>query len=538
MPKIGNRDESLVGFAALEQDFQLGSVQPLWSTTRIGGSPGVVIKDGFRVETKTTAYRPDNTIRGHFEFGLKYDDLNLEWLYRLFLQTGGSWIEDWIVESPRSVYARKAGFLYEWMTGELLKHTSGLAAYVNVLDPGKYLTATAPTKNTRWKLLDNMPGTPDYCPMVRLTSEVLHEVQFDVVKALSELDEKFGADLLMRSAAWLTFNESRATFTMEKESDRPSDIKRFAVAMAEHCGRIDEPLSDVSLKILQKAVLGARALRTGIRKSPVFVGTGAHFDVTVVRYIAPGFESVGRLLSGLRDFEERTRPPELDQRKSLIRAAAIAYGFVYIHPLSDGNGRVHRLLINDVLLRDGLVPGGVILPVSSTIVKSSTLRGEYDKVLDSISARQVKRYVTDYSFGPEYVCEDGVVSNFVFKAEKDAAPMWRFPDLTQHTLFMAKIVRKTVLENMTDEAEILARHDEARLRLKQAFEMPDNDADRIIRSLRQNGGKVTNTLSEEYVAIFDDPEVAAEVIEAVTSALDGRPQENVAPAKTQADRMG
>lgn len=36
-----------------------------------------------------------------------------------------------------------------------------------------------------------------------------------------------------------------------------------------------------------------------------------------------------------------------------MRSAVAAFGFVYIHPLADGNGRVHRFLVNDILRRDG-----------------------------------------------------------------------------------------------------------------------------------------------------------------------------------------
>lgn len=533
---MSNKDGALVGFAALEQDLQLGPVQPLTSTNRIGPTPGNAVAGGFRVTTKTVSYRPENSMRGHFEFGLKYDDLNLEWLSRFFKATGPSWLEEWVKETPRSVYARKAGFLYEWLTGQQLGSVASAVKYEEILDPARYLTATTPERNQRWKILDNMPGTPDFCPMIRLTDELQADTAFDVIQALEELDNKFGADLLFRSAAWLTFNESRATFTMEKEADRANDIKRFAVAMAERCGRMDAPLSDEGLVVLQRDILGTRVLRTGIRRSPVFVGSGANFDVTVVHYIAPNFQDLPRLMEGLRAFELRTRPKAVDQRRTLLRTAAISYGFVYLHPLSDGNGRVHRLLFNDVLMRDGLVPNGVILPVSSTILKSSTLKGEYDKVLDLISLRQVKKYVTDYSFGEERVYEDGVVSDFYFDGAEDAAPMWQYPDLTQHAGFFARVVTKTIKENMTDEAELLARHDQAKTRLKRVFEMPDGDADRIIRSLRENKGKVTNVLAKQYAVIFEDPEIAAETLEAVMSALDGRGEEKVTPRRFDADR--
>ena len=45
-------------------------------------------------------------------------------------------------------------------------------------------------------------------------------------------------------------------------------------------------------------------------------------------------------------------------------AAVAAFGFVYIHPLSDGNGTGPTFLLNDILRRDGVVPALVILPVS------------------------------------------------------------------------------------------------------------------------------------------------------------------------------
>jgi Fic family protein len=38
-----------------------------------------------------------------------------------------------------------------------------------------------------------------------------------------------------------------------------------------------------------------------------------------------------------------------------MRSAIAAFGLVFIHPLADGNGRVHRFLINDILRRDGVV---------------------------------------------------------------------------------------------------------------------------------------------------------------------------------------
>lgn len=47
----------------------------------------------------------------------------------------------------------------------------------------------------------------------------------------------------------------------------------------------------------------------------------------------------------------------------VLQAAAIAFGFVYVHPLADGNGRLHRCLIHHVLAERTYTPPGMVFPV-------------------------------------------------------------------------------------------------------------------------------------------------------------------------------
>jgi Fic family protein len=39
---------------------------------------------------------------------------------------------------------------------------------------------------------------------------------------------------------------------------------------------------------------------------------------------------------------------------AILAAAIIAFGFVFIHPFVDGNGRIHRFLIHPELIRNDL----------------------------------------------------------------------------------------------------------------------------------------------------------------------------------------
>jgi hypothetical protein len=322
-----------------------------------------------------------------------------------------------------------------------------------------------------------------------------------------------GADILMRTASWLTFKESRASFLIEQEADKTDRIQRFAHVIAKHCGLIDQPLSHNSLHTLQAGILGHEALGLGLRLSPVFVGQ-ATMRENIVHYIAPPFEAVPQLLSGLQAFEQATRGAE-----PLARAAALAFAFVYIHPMRDGNGRIHRFLINDTLMRDQALPAGVILPISASIMSSIDFRGRYERTLEVFSRTFMQHYAASYRFGELVTYEDGARSNLVFDAYTDALPAWRYPDLTEHVLYTAEVVAHTVRTEMADEARLLIVFQRAQERLKEVLEMPDQDANRIIRSLKENGWQISGKLQKIYPQL-GDRELGAKITQAVRSTFE------------------
>lgn len=127
------------------------------------------------------------------------------------------------------------------------------------------------------------------------------------------------------------------------------------------------------------------------------------------------------MLGGLKIFLERTRG-----QSAVMRSAVAAFGFVYIHPLADGNGRVHRFLINDILRRDGVVREPLILPVSSLITQDPAERRAYDRILDEVSQPLMRALAGLYAFAATPTpYPDGVSSNFVFRGDDVARPAWR-----------------------------------------------------------------------------------------------------------------
>lgn len=506
-----------VGFNALAERYGIVLAQPLRVESVIGTVRVSRESDKQIANIYSPSYKPSDDFAGHFAFGLKYEEVHLEFFARLFAATGPQPIEAWCRQERFGQYARRAGFLYEWLTGQPLNVpdvTNG--GYVDAIASERYLTRVLPRRVRRWRINDNLPGTPEFCPLIRRTTAVQEALQFDVGGALAELNQSFGPDILMRTASWLTFKESRASFLIEKEADQADRIQRFAHVIAQYCGRIEDPLSDSSLHMLQAGILGHDAVGLGLRRSPVFVGQ-ATLREDIVHYIAPSFETLPQLLEGLKAFELATRGAE-----PLARAAALAFGFVYIHPMRDGNGRIHRFLINDVLIRDKAVPEGVILPVSATIASSIDFRARYDRTLEVFSRPFMQRYASAYRFGELVDYEDGTLSNLLFNAYDDAQFAWRYPDLTEHVLYTAQVVAHTVRTEMADEARVLLIFQRAQDQLKDVLEMPDQDANRIIRSLKENGWQVSGKLKKAYPQL-EDSHRAERVVEAVRSAFEDWP---------------
>lgn len=502
-----------IGYRWLAENHGIEPVQAFRIDSQIGRSRSTLREHGLTHEQYVAAIRPEESVAGHLSFALRHEGVHLEFLSRLFSVIDPAELVMWIVTEPTGQYARRACFLYEWLTGQPLDFPGVMAGnYVNALDPEEYLTASEPVNNPRWRVRDNLPGVRDFCPMIHRTPQVRAAEAYDCAQGLMQLEQDFGVDLLMRSAVWLTVKESRASFTIEREEQNADRVQRFAAVMERRCGTWAAPLLPVHLTELQTEILGPRATRYGMRLSPVFVGENGFYS-PVVHYIAPHWDDTPAMLDGLQAFDHKTRG-----MSPIVRAAAISFGFVYIHPLVDGNGRISRFLVNDVLRRDGAVPAPFILPVSATIISTANTRRSYDQVLEAFSKPLMSAYGAAYRFGSRQIGADGVEFNLEFDRYADANPAWRYPDLTAHAEYLGEVVRATIELEMRTEAGLLRSLRRAREAVKNVLEGPDSDIDRIIRSVRDNGGVISGKLRSEFSALADSG-LANAVVQAINDVF-------------------
>lgn len=127
----------------------------------------------------------------------------------------------------------------------------------------------------------------------------------------------------------------------------------------------------------------------------------------IAHYIAPPSDDIACKLQGLKAFMEKTQG-----QSALIHSTVASFDFVYIPPLADGNGRVHRFLINDVIRRDKVIHEPIILPISQAIAEHPSDRHAYDKILDSVSVPLMKKIHDHYDFDKQALTyPDGIRSN-------------------------------------------------------------------------------------------------------------------------------
>ena len=162
---------------------------------------------------------------------------------------------------------------------------------------------------------------------------------------------KVHKDLLSRAAAFLLLKDSKASYAIEGERPPHNRAERWGRAIGQAGQKV---LNKEELLRLQKIVIeDERFIEMGWRTEGGFIGV--HDRVTsapVPDHISARWEDVSDLMDGLIKTYKRLANSDYDP---VLSAALIAFGFVFIHPFADGNGRIHRYLIHHVLAKNLLL---------------------------------------------------------------------------------------------------------------------------------------------------------------------------------------
>ncbi len=429
---------------------------------------------------------------------MRHEGVDLGVLNALFRAAPGAIVEEWVRSQPTGQYARRAWFLHEWLIGKRLDLPDApKAAYVGVLDEKRQFAVRGETV-TRHRVRNNLPGPPDFCPLVRHTDVLAAALDQDLAGEARAMVRRTAPDLMARAASFLLLEDSKASHVIEGERPPQDRIQRWGQAIGE-AGQ--QSLTSEELVRLQRLVIGdARFVHIGWRTEGGFVGRrDRETNAPIPDHVSSRPDDLAGLIQGLIAYAERSERNGLDP---VVAAAAVAFGFVFIHPFEDGNGRIHRWLVHHMLGRRGFNPPGVVFPVSAVFLDRIE---RYRTVLKHYSRPRLT--LTRWEATPS---QDVRVLN-------ETRDLFRFFDATQQTEFLAESVVETVRGTLPREIEYLRRYDLAKRRVEAFLELPDATFDLMMGFLRQNGGRFSARARTTEFGPLTDAEAAS--IEAIYQDL-------------------
>jgi Fic family protein len=434
----------------------------------------------------TSRHKPENTLYKQLIFALKYEGINLLVLKKLFEILSDDEIIELVQIEPLGQYSRRIWFLFEWLMGKKLKIPDlSTGNFIPLIDEKQQYRIKG-IRSSRNRIINNLPGTVAFCPLIYRTSKLETYLSANLSDQKNVYLKTIHKDILQRASAFLLLKDSQASFTIEGENPRSNRAARWGKAIGQAGSN---PLSkDEFLRLQQIVIENTRFTNMGFRLAGGFVGE--HDRTTgdpLPEHISTRWQDVESLIEGLIATNAILENSDID---AVLAAAMIAFGFIFIHPFEDGNGRIHRYLIHHILAQMKFTQQGMIFPVSAAILDRID---DYRKVLESYSHPLLD--FIEWKPTPKHNVD---VLN-------ETSDYYRYFDLTRMAEFLYDCVEDTIKNIIPREVDYLHKYDEMKRYLDDHFEMPDKTVALLIRFLEQNDGKLSKRArTREFDALTDE----------------------------------
>ena len=440
----------------------------------------------------TPRHMPEDSLMGHLTFALKYEGIELGVLKKLFEKLDPKEVTTLVAKESTGQYSRRIWFLYEWLMDSKLDLPDLRAGnYIEVVDETiQYASRSILEVSKRHRVRNNLPGVRDFCPMIRKTALLEQYIELDLPQRIKNIIGKIHPDVMARTAAFLLLKDSKASYAIEGERPPQNRAQRWGRAIGQ-AGQ--KAITKEELIRLQQIVIdNPRFTKMEWRKQEGFIGEhDRRHGTPIPDHISAKWKDIELLIDGLIATNQK-----LDKDNSydaVMAASMIAFGFVFIHPFVDGNGRIHRYLIHHVLLRKEYVTKGIIFPVSAIILERLD---EYRKVLESFSKPRLD--LIDWK-----PTKDNNVEIL-----NDTIDFYRYFDATKQAEFLYSCVQQTIEQTIPEEVEYLEKYDLMKNFLDNYFEMPDNTVALVVRFLEQGKGKLSERAKAKEFEALTEAEIA------------------------------
>jgi len=423
----------------------------------------------------------------NLEFAIKHEGMNFAIITLVFEHLSKKQITNYVVNQIHGKAQRKIWYLFEFLMRKKLSVTDlSSGNYIDLLDSKQYYTCN-PIKIKRQRINDNLLGFSSYCPFVRRTPALaaFEKKHFD--RIAKRLLADYEPLITQRAAAYLYTKETLSSWHIEHEEPTKMRALNFVKLL-----RKAETLKKLTKKELiqaQHVIVESRFAESDYRTSQNYIAEMVRIDYSQIHYISPSPKDVPRLMNDLLSSLERMIESGVSP---VIVAAAISFGFVFIHPFEDGNGRLHRFLIHYILAKNSFTPSGIVFPISAIMLGD---RKKYDQVLEHFSRplMDIITYNEDHA---------GVIST-----QNNNAAFYAYLDYTAYAEYLFTCIAKTIEADLRKELDFIIQYDKIKKSMQEVVDMPDKQIDLLMKMVVQNNGKLARAKREKFFDSLTDSEI-------------------------------
>ncbi len=484
---------NLVGYSWLLNHFNVTAPLRTFSaisTKRL--SSQTIQKEGWLIFD--SSYQIENHAYSHLKFAIKYEVIDLLILKLILKHFPKEELTSFISANPKRILSKKIWFYYEFLLDEVLSlEDLPVGKYDDLLDDKKYFAKKNPLKSKRHKINNNLLGTARICPIIQRTKKLEEFVNSTLKTDVSTIVNGISKSLIRRASSFLLLADTQASFEIEGERVTRNRIENWG-KIINQAGQ--KELSFKEIERLHSILLeDSRFVKIGLRDDEVFLGDRDRENRPIPEFIGAKSNDLNHLMSHWVELNSFLMNDEIDP---VFHAVVVAFSFVYIHPLEDGNGRIHRYLLHHILAQRDFYPKGLIFPLSSVILD------EIEKYRDILVAH-TKPLMS--------MIEWKETLNGNVEILNETIDLYRFFNATESCEFIYEAVKKVIKKTLPSELNYLNAFDKASLAINDIVVMPNNMVKMLITFMVQNGGKLSKRKKEKYFELLSDDEI--ELIEAI-----------------------
>ncbi len=496
----------LVGYAFVRDALDLTAFA-LERPARVG--PVTRIERGENALSVPAGVAPDkgDDLLSHLLFALKHEGVNLQVLAQALPSVPAARMQVEFAAAPNGQYIRVACHLWEAWTGQKLTERPDIGgAYVDIFDRNRYITGPS-QRDPRWRVDFNGLGTVRYCATVERTPAIEAAMNSDILRRAKAFLDSLDGSMMERALSWAYLHETEDSYAIEREA--PSEDKaRTFIGLLKQAHR-GHPLSEAYLVELQSSVLTnplERAVQFRSRQNWL---RGPGRGAPSVTYVPPPPDLMVDLMDHWMHFANHA-PQHIDP---IVAASIASFGFVFIHPFMDGNGRLSRFLFHKALCTSGRLEDGMLLPVSVAMKRHEK---EYLETLQHFS-RPARACVN-----VTWLDENSFAFDFKGGAAADA--IFRFWDATRCVEFGFQMAEQALDVELRQEIRYLHLFDAIKKRADETMDVRGSVLAILISGCLHNEGIVSNNKRKRYgdvvsASMFDEIE---EITQSVLAEAAGR----------------